>query len=95
MSEHFDCSSSMVAVTESLTYVSDTEDNLEVENDLTHELLEKLESVVEKIIASATHARDQKIVSSNILSNAHGIDRQKAERTLDATSKIFSKSDVP
>ena len=56
------------AVAEDLTNVSDTVENLEVENDLTNELFEQPESVMDKLMASVTHARYQKIISDDMLS---------------------------
>ena len=52
--EHLDYSSISAAMTEALTDTSNVEDNLEVENDLTNELFEGPESVIEKLISSAT-----------------------------------------
>ena len=45
-------------------------------------------------MSSATHVRDHKSVSADILSKIWRIDRDTAERTFEITSKLISRSDV-
>ena len=57
-----------VGVTDTLTNVSDTKDSLEEDNSLLMKCFEEPDSVIEEVMASATHVRDHKIVSADILS---------------------------
>ena len=65
--DHLDGSSIGKAVTEHVTNVSDTEDNLEVENNTSNELLVELCSFVHVIMASVAHARNYKSISTDVL----------------------------
>ena len=56
------------AITEAPTDASDAEDSLKEENDLIKKLFEEPDAVIEEVMASATHVRDQKSVSADILS---------------------------
>ena len=55
--------------TEASTNVSDTEDSLEEENSMLNKLFEDLDAVIGEPIGSATHVRDHKSVSADMLSN--------------------------
>ena len=64
------------AITEALTDVSDTEDSLEEENDILKKSYEEPDAVIEEVMASATHVRDHKSVSADMLSKIWRIDRK-------------------
>ena len=66
--EHLDYAYVGTATTEDSTDFSDTEDSLEEENDLLKKLFEEPDAVIEKVMASATHVRDYKSVSADMLS---------------------------
>ena len=74
--EYLDDASIGTALTEALTDVSNTEDSLEVENDLRKQLFEKPDAVIDEVMASATHVRDHKSVSADMLSKIWRIDRE-------------------
>ena len=93
--EYLDDASIGTAMTEALTDVSDTEDGLKKENDLLKKLYEEPDAVIEEVMASTTHVRDHKSVSTDMLSKIWRIDRDNAERTLEITSQRVSRSDVP
>ena len=83
--EYLDDSSIGIAITEAFMDVSDTEDSLEEENHLLKKLYEEPDAVIEEVMASATHVRDHKSVSAEMLSKIWRIDRATAERTLEIT----------
>ena len=66
--EYLDDASIGTATTEALTNVSDTEDSLKEENDLIDKLFEEPDAVIEEVMTSATHVRDHKSVSADMLS---------------------------
>ena len=57
-----------IATTKATTDISDTRDNLEVEDNLANELFKQLDSVIDEVIASAAHARNDKSISTSMLS---------------------------
>ena len=92
--EYLDYASIGTAITEVLTDVSDTEDSLEEANDLLDKSHEEPDAVIEEVMSSATHVRDYKNVSADMLSKIWRIDRDTAERTLEITSQRISRSDA-
>ena len=66
--EYLDDASIGTATTEASTDVSDTEDSLKIENSLLKKFFEELDAVIEEVISSATHVRDHKSVSADMLS---------------------------
>ena len=90
-----DDSSIGTATTQTSSDISDTEESLKEENDLLKKSFKEPDAVVEGVIDSAMHARDHKSISAVMLSKIWRIDRNAGERTLEITSKRFSRSDVP
>ena len=66
--EYLDDASIGTAITEALADVSDTEDSLEEENDQLENFYEEPDTVIEEVMASATHVRAHKSVRTDILS---------------------------
>ena len=93
--EYLDDASIGIALTEASTDVSDTEDSLKENNDLIKQLIEQPDAVIDEVMASATHVRDHKSVSADMLSKIWRIDRDTAEKTLEITSQRISRSDAP
>ena len=92
--EYLDDAPIGIATTEASTDVSDAENSLKEENDLLEKLFEETDSVIEEVMASATHVRDHKSISADMLSKTCRIDRDTAERTLEITLHRVSRSDV-
>ena len=84
--EYLDDTSIGAAITEAPTDVSDTEKTLEEDNSLLKKLSEEPYAVIEEVIASTTHVRDNKSISPEMLSKLWRIDRDAAEWTLEITS---------
>ena len=94
--EYLDDASIGTAVTEAMTDYSDTDDMLKVESDdLISACSEAPESVLDEVMASATHVRDHKSVSADMLSKLWRIDRKTAERTLEVTSQRVCRDETP
>ena len=58
-------------------------------------MFEEPDVVVEEVMDSATHVRDHKSVSPDMLSKIWRIYRDTSERTLEITSQRVSRSDIP
>ena len=58
-------------------------------------LFEHTDSVANEVMDSASHVKDHKSVSTDMLSNILWIDRKTAERTLEVTAQRFCRSDAP
>ena len=66
--KYLDNVSISLAITKALTNISDTEDSLEEENNLLKKLCKEPDTVIKKVIASATYLRNYKSVSGDMLS---------------------------
>ena len=57
-----------------------------------NKLFEQPELVIDKVITSASHVRDQKSVSADVLSKIRRIDKETTLMTLDITYQKVSSS---
>ena len=87
--EYLDYVSIIVTNTDTRTDILDTRGNLEVDDNLVDELFNHLDSVIDRVIASAEHMMNYKSISENMLSKIRKINRKATKMTLVITKELI------